>query len=134
MPVIVGMSGEVTRTVTDNDTAIALESGTVEVLATPRIVAWCEAATMAAVGSGIRDVDVCVGTHVQIEHVQPSPVGQQVTARATVTATDGRIITFEIEAVRHDSDGETLIAHGEVVRVILNREHFFERAQASGKA
>ena len=105
MAIMVGMSESVTHTVAAEDTAVSLLSGTVDVLGTPRVIAWCEEATLAAIAGGLRDSDVCVGTRITLEHVEPAAIGQEVTATASVIATDGRIVTFEVELRRDDDRG-----------------------------
>lgn len=112
----------VTHTVTDADTARALGSGDLDVLGTPRLLAWCEEATCAAVPL---DVDrTSVGTRVNLEHLAATPVGADVTATATVIHTDGRLVRLQVAA--HDSRG-TLLATGEIRRVIVDRERFLAR-------
>lgn len=127
MAVMVGMSGEVSHVVSDADTAVALSSGTADVLGTPRAVAWCEEATLRACESGVRDSDICVGTRVNLEHVQPTAVGSTVVATAEVVSVEGRIILFEVDLKRVDDEGTTLLAHGEITRVVLSREAFAAR-------
>jgi len=131
MAVMVGMTGSVTHTVGALDTAEAVGSGLVDVLATPRVVAWCEEATLVAVMPGIRDSDVCVGTRVSLEHLVALGVGATVIASATVVSTDGRIITLDVEARTPADAGDELVAHGEVVRVVLDRTRFLERVAAT---
>lgn len=117
-------SATVTHTVSDDDTAIALGSGDLPVLATPRLLAWFEAATCAAL-----DLDASstsVGTRADIEHLAASPVGAIVTATATVIHTDGRLLRFQV--VAQDADGK-LIGSGEVRRVIVDRERFMARTR-----
>jgi len=127
MAIIVGMTGSVTHEVLAADTARELGSGDVDVLGSPRVVAWCEAATLAAVNSGVKDSDVVVGIRISLEHIHPASIGESVTANATVSAADGRIVTFDVELVRNDDQGGTLLAHGEIVRVVLSREAFQAR-------
>jgi predicted thioesterase len=127
MAIIVGMTGSVTHDVLAADTARELGSGDVDVLGSPRVVAWCEAATLAAVNSGVKDSDVVVGIRISLEHIHPASIGESVTANATVSAADGRIVTFDVELVRNDDQGGTLLAHGEIVRVVLSREAFQAR-------
>ena len=106
----------------DDDTASALGSGDLPVLATPRLLAWCEEATCAAL-----DLDptrTSVGTRVELEHLAASPVGSTVTARAEVVHEDGRLLRFRVTA--HDED-ERLLATGEVRRVVVDRERFLSR-------
>lgn len=120
-------SAAITHTVTDADTAIALGSGDLPVLATPRLLAWCEEATCAAL-----DLDAAqtsVGTRVDIEHLAASPVGAEVTATATVIHTDGRLLRFQV--VAQDSTGR-LLGAGEVRRVVVDRERFMSRVGGVG--
>ena len=83
-------------TVTDDDTAVALGSGDLPVLATPRLLAWCEAATCAAIDASVTDANSSVGTRVQLEHVGASAVGSLVRVTATVAYVDGRLVRFEV--------------------------------------
>jgi predicted thioesterase len=112
-------------TVTAEDTAVALESGRLEVLATPRMLAWCEAATCAAVAPDLPEGRTSVGTRVQLEHAGASAVGAVVRVTATVAYVDGRLVRFEV-AAEQDPDGR-LVAHGEVTRVVVDRERFLAR-------
>ena len=50
------------------DTATALGSGDVAVLATPRLLAWLEAATVAAAADVVGPGETSVGTRVELEH------------------------------------------------------------------
>ena len=70
-----------TFTVTDDDTAAALGSGSLAVLGTPRLLAWCEAATCAALEGSLPPGGTSVGTRVALDHLAASPVGQQVEGR-----------------------------------------------------
>lgn len=119
-----GLTGSVTRTVTDDDTASALGSGDLEVLATPRLLAWCEAATVAALAPEVPEQRTSVGTRVEIEHLLPTPVGGQVVARATVVAVDGRLVRLQVSA--EDANGR-LVGTGTVTRVVVDRERFARR-------
>lgn len=117
-------TASVTHTVGADDTAIALGSGDLPVLATPRLLAWCEEATCAAV-----DLDTdssSVGTRIDLQHLAASAVGTVVTATATVIHTDGRLLRFQVVA---QDDSGTLIGNGEIRRVIVNRERFMARTR-----
>jgi predicted thioesterase len=116
----------VTHTVTDDDTAIALGSGDVPVLATPRLVAWCEEATCAALD--LDEATTSVGTRIELEHLAASAVGAVVTATATLISRDGRMVRFQV--VAHDDNG-TVLASGEVRRVVVDRERFLARLNDS---
>jgi predicted thioesterase len=119
-----GMRAQRTFTVTIDDTAASLRSGDLDVLATPRLLAWCEQTTCEAVGPELRDQDTTVGTRVSLEHLAASAVGARITITAEVTYVDGRLLTFSVAAT--DSAGR-LVANGEVRRVTVDRERFLSR-------
>ena len=63
----------------------------------------------------------------QLEHVAASPVGAGVTVTATVTYADGRLVRFEVVA-EHEVDGVSkVVGHGEVTRVVVDRDRFLSR-------
>ena len=112
-------------TVTEADTAAAVGSGSLPVLATPRLLAWCEAATCAAIESALADGETSVGTRVQLEHLAASPVGAELEVTATTAYVDGRLHRFSV-AARHTADGR-VVASGEVTRVVVDAERFVAR-------
>lgn len=119
-----GMRAARSFTVTSDDTALRLGSGDLEVLATPRLLAWCEQMTCAAVRDETREQDTSVGTRVMLEHLAASPVGAHLTVTAAVTYVDGRLLTFEVTATADDG---RLVAHGEIRRVTVDRQRFLSR-------
>ena len=120
-------TASVTHMVGPSDTALALGSGDLEVLATPRVLAWVEEATCAALD--LQPDQTSVGTRVDLEHLAASAVGTEVTATATVVHTDGRLVRFQV--VAQDASG-TLLASGEVRRVVVDRERFVSRITPVG--
>ena len=117
-----------TFTVTDEDTALAVGSGSLPVLGTPRLLAWCEAATCAEVEGSLAEGQTSVGTRVTLEHQRASAVGQEVEVTATTVHEDGRLRRFAVQA-RHrggSSDG-AVIGTGEVTRVVVDAERFLGR-------
>jgi fluoroacetyl-CoA thioesterase len=114
--------------VTDADTAAALGSGTLPVLATPRLLAWLEAATCAALDAELGDGETSVGTRVEVEHQAPSPVGQRLRVTARVTHADGRLRRFAVAARHLDAEGPgRLVGSGEVTRVVVDGERFLAK-------
>ena len=120
MPVEPGLTARVSARVTPADTASALGSGDVPVLGTPRLVALCEEAAIAAVAGALPDGMTSVGARIDLEHLAPSPVGATISASAVLTRVEGRSLTFSIEA----SDDRTVIGRGVVVRVAVDRDRF----------
>ncbi len=105
------------------DTAEALGSGDLPVLGTPRLLAWCEQQTVAALADLPAGAS-SVGTRVSVEHVRPSAVGESVQVRARLVHVDGRLRRFEVVAT--DEQGR-VVGHGEVTRVVVDRERFLTR-------
>jgi predicted thioesterase len=112
-------------TVTEDDTAAALGSGSLPVLGTPRLLAWLEAATCAAVEPALGPGATSVGTRVTVEHRAASPVGAVVEVSASTTYVDGRLHRFTVSA-RHAAD-QKVVATGEVTRVVVDAERFLAR-------
>src|SRR4051794_11397166 len=128
MEIEVGAGATVRRTVTEADTAATLGSGSLPVLGTPRLLAWCEAATCAVVDPVLPPGRTSVGTRVQLEHLAASPLGADLEVSATVAYADGRLLRFTVAAV--EGVDQTLVATGEVTRVVVDRERFLSRPGA----
>jgi predicted thioesterase len=118
-----------TFTVTDADTAAAVGSGSLPVLATPRLLAWCEAATCAAIEASLGDGETSVGTRIDLEHLAPTPVDGSVEVTARVVHTDGRLRRFSVSARNVGAQGRPgkLVGSGEVTRVVVDAERFLAR-------
>src|SRR5205085_2398161 len=78
MPVQTGVSATVMHVVDEEDTAIALHSGAVPVLGTPRIVALFEEAACRALEGGLAEGETSVGLRVEVTHLAPTKVGSTV--------------------------------------------------------
>ena len=115
-----GLRGESRRVVTPEMTADALGSGDVPVFGTPALLALIEEAAVTALHGALSDGQTSVGTHVEMDHLAPSRVGAEVRALATLTAVEGRALTFECEAY----DGDTLIGRAVHRRAVVDREKF----------
>ena len=122
-----GLRGEAKLVVTEADTAIALGSGTVPVLGTPRLIALCEEASCRAIAGELPSGLTTVGINVRIDHLQPSPPGAEVIAEAVLVKVDGRRLTFTVSA----SDERGLVAVGKVVRVVVDVERFMTKCGKS---
>jgi fluoroacetyl-CoA thioesterase len=120
-----GLSATVEEVVTDSDTAVALGSGDVEVLGTPRILAMLEAATVASLAGALDPALTTVGTRVELDHLAPAPVGATVRAAAELVEVAGRRLTFEVRMseVRMSEAGRD-VARGRVVRAVVDRHRF----------
>ena len=125
VPVRPGLSAEVELLVSDADTAISLRSGNVPVLATPRLLALCEEATVRALVNELDPGMTSVGMQVQLDHLAPTAVGHRVAAEATVEKINGRRIIFTVSV----NDERGLVAVGRVTRVVVEIERFIEKTR-----
>lgn len=117
-----GLTASLELPVTGQDTAEALGSGDLPVLGTPRLLAWLEAATCAAISESLPPGRTSVGTRVAVEHLSASPIGAVVTTQATLTRVEGRTLTFEVVAA--DSESGRVLGRGEIIRAVVERERF----------
>jgi fluoroacetyl-CoA thioesterase len=118
-----GARAEVKLTVEDDDTAVALHSGDVPVLGTPRVVALCEEATVAAVEGRLANGQTSVGMRIQLDHLQPNAIGSTVAAEAVLEKVEGRKLMFNVSVRDHRG----LVACGKVTRVVVDKDRFLEQ-------
>lgn len=119
-----GLTATISHEVTHSDTASAMGSGDVEVLATPKVVALCEAAAIEALKGELDEEQTTVGVRISIDHSAPTIPGCTVIARASLERVDGRTLEFAVQM----SDGAGEIATGLHVRVIVDRQKFGQLA------
>jgi fluoroacetyl-CoA thioesterase len=124
MALVPGLRAAFDHTVADQDTAVALGSGDVPVLATPRVLALAERAAVAAVAGAIGPGATTVGVRVELEHLAASVVGATVRVSAELERVDGRVLEFAVEL----RDGARLAARGHVTRVLVDRDAFLATA------
>ena len=109
--------------VTESVLAISMGSGDLPVLATPAMMALMENAAMLAVAPHLPEGSTTVGGHISASHIKPTPIGETVTATATVVKVDGKKIEFEVKA----HCGDILLGEGSHLRFIVDREKFMSR-------
>jgi fluoroacetyl-CoA thioesterase len=111
--------------VAEADTARAVGSGDVDVLATPRLVALCEQAACEALRPHLAEGQISVGFRAEITHLVPVLVGRTVSATASLERADGRRFFFNVTV----TDNCGLVAGGKVVRVAVDVDGFMEKAR-----
>ena len=122
-----GLEGSVTLTVGNADSAIAMGSGDVAVLATPRVVALMEAAAVAAIEDALPRGFTSVGSRIEVDHLAPTAIGGDVVAYAVVTGVEGRSVGFDVTV----DEGGSTVARGSHVRVVVERGRFVARLAGS---
>jgi fluoroacetyl-CoA thioesterase len=119
-----GLEATFRYTVTEADTAAAIGSGEVPVLATPRVLALAERATVAAVAGALEAGATTVGTRVELDHLAPSPVGAELKVQAVLEQVTGRRLVFAVRL----RDGGRPVASGRVTRVVVDTAAFLRDA------
>ncbi len=116
----VGDKGELIREVSEELTIASLEAGLPAVMGTPAMVLLMELAAAKIMNPYVPEGRMSVGVEVNVQHLAATPMGDQVTARATVMEVAGNLVKFEVEA--HDS--VQLVGQGTHIRAVIDLERF----------
>jgi len=125
-----GLSQEIPFSVTPELTAKAVGSGTLEVLATPILIARMEQAAWTAAAPSLEAGSSTVGTLMNVKHLSPTPLGMHVTCRAELTEVDGRRLVFRVTA--WDAAGP--VGEGIHERAVIQNDRFLEKAAKKAAA
>ena len=121
-----GIKGTKEIMVTSENTAKTMGSGTLDVFATPAMIALMENTAYESVASELEEGSGTVGTALNVKHVAATPVGMKVTCETELIKVDGRALTFSVKAF----DEKGLIGEGEHERFIVVNEKFQAKADA----
>ena len=106
--------------------ASAMRSGSLEVFATPALVALMESAACAALDGHLEAGQTSVGVRLEISHLAATPPGVEVRARAELVEVDGRRLVFRVEAF----DSQDRIGEGSHERALVDPQRLLARANA----
>ena len=115
---------EVSVEVGEDNTAVAVGSGSLEVFGTPCMIALMEKATVNAVAPFLENDETTVGTQINVSHCKASAVGASITARAELSEVQGRKLVFDVSAV--DDKGD-VIGEGRIERFVVFAERFMSK-------
>lgn len=121
-----GIKYSLERTVGNDMTARVMSSGTLDVFATPAMIALIEETAWRSVAPYLEEGCATVGTRLDVMHVAPTPVGMKVRCDVELTEVDGRRLVFSVSVA--DECGE--IGRGTHERFIINEEKFQNKANA----
>lgn len=119
-----GITGHQETIVTVENTAKTMKSGTLDVFATPAMIALMEQTAYESVAGELEEGYGTVGTMLNVKHVSATPLGMKVTCESTLTKIDGRALTFEVKAF----DERGLIGEGTHERFLVQNEKFQGKA------
>ena len=122
MTLTTGIHGEQSVAVTNENTAKTMGSGTLDVFATPALVALAEKTCWMSVAEALDEGCGTVGTKLELEHTAPTPVGMTVTCESELVAVEGRLQTRFWE----DKQGNKRKS----VEVVADRVYFAESKKA----
>lgn len=126
MEFTVGLKGEATVMADSSNTASAMGSGSLEVFATPSMIALMEKAATNALKDIMPSDSSSVGTLVNVKHTAATPSGLQVTAKAELIEVDGKRLVFAVEAF----DDKDKIGEGLHERFIINIDRFMSKTNS----
>ena len=122
----IGSVGEASETVLHTNTAKAMGSGSLDVYATPAMLALMEKAACEIGNPCLDDATTSVGISVNLSHDAATLVGKTVNAKAVLVGVDGRKLTFKITV----SDDYGTIGQGPHERFLVNKEKFLGKLAA----
>lgn len=125
-----GIKFSIERRVTEHMTARMMGSGTLDVFATPSMIALIEETAWRSVAPHLESGMATVGTLLNVAHVAPTPVGMTVKCETELTEVDGRRLVFSVTV--SDEYGE--IGRGTHERFIINEEKFQKKADTKKEA
>ena len=115
-----GLRHSETLVVEHKDTAAVYGSGSLEVFATPAMIALMEKTCLEGVNDKIGEGNTTVGIAVNIKHLKASPVGALIRCDAHLVEVDRKRLVFEVRCF----EGETLIGEGIHERFVVDSEKF----------
>ncbi|MCQ2195034.1 MAG: thioesterase family protein [Paludibacteraceae bacterium] len=120
----VGQTYTQTIIVREQDSAVALGSGGLNVFGTPAMIAYMEGTALTMVKNDLPEGSDTVGIEINVKHCKASAIGAKITFSATITEIDGRRIAYSIEA--KDEKGD-LIGSAEHQRFIVDKDRFMSK-------
>lgn len=121
-----GIKGSASDVVSECNSARTMGSGTVDLLATPSMVALMEKAAWTSVEDQLPSGSGTVGISINVKHLSPSPFYMKVTAESELIEIDRKKLTFKVTAF----DEKELIGEGIHERFIIEEAMFQERANS----
>ncbi len=116
--------------VQESQTALQMGSGSIEVFATPAMIALMENTAMRSIESHLGEGETTVGTFIQADHLKASVVGENLICHSIATEQNGREITFEVKVT---DAKQNLVGRAIHKRFVVKKERFFEKAKEMAK-
>ena len=126
--IYIGTKCQLEQVVTDQLTAAAVGSGLLNVFGTPYMIGMMGNGAQTALQTFLEEGQGSVGTHLDVSHTAPTPVGMKVFVEAEIISVseNGKMIDFKLKA--WDEKGP--IGEGTHTRAIINNERFLAKCNA----
>jgi predicted thioesterase len=111
-------------------TADHIGSGSIQVLATPMMIAFMEITSLSLLDKYLPDGYSSVGSEVNVRHLAPSPLGSTIRVQAGITQIEGERILLDVKAW----EGQTLVGIGSHTRHLIEVKRFMKRVKRSKKS
>ena len=121
------VKGEALTIVNSTNTAVAAQSGSLQVFGTPFMIALMEKATCNAVSDLLEEGETTVGTNIDVSHIKASGMGAVVKATAILSEVHDRKLIFDVVAKEENS---SVIGRGTIERFVVNGERFMKKVEA----
>lgn len=121
-----GITGKCSVLVDKSNSAKTIGSGTLDVFATPAMIALMEKTAWQSIAPYLDAGQGSVGTRIEITHDAPTPLGMMVTCESKLLKVDGRRLVFDVTAF----DDTGMIGKGKHERFIIVDETFQAKANA----
>ena len=122
----INMTGKESVTVTEENTAATVGSGSLRVFATPSLAALIEKAACNCLLGRLEEGTTSVGTVLDIKHMAATPVGMKAEAIVTLVEIDGRRLVFDVTVW----DEKEKISEGVHERFIVNSDRFMTKVNS----
>ena len=122
----VGMTNEETFRVEEQQTAAHVGSGALRVLATSSMIGFMESVSHRLLAQRLPQGYSSVGVMVEVRHLAPTPMGEQVRVRSEVVGIEGSRVEFTIQAW----DAQEKIGEGRHQRAVIEQARFLRRVEA----
>jgi predicted thioesterase len=99
------------------------QRGEHKIFSTPNMVQFLEWAAIDALKPVLRADQISVGTHVDVKHLAPTPLGMRIRAEAKVREVDGARVVFDVEL----SDGIDKVGSATHERYVLDLDRYMRR-------
>ncbi|MBR5682223.1 MAG: thioesterase family protein [Ruminococcus sp.] len=121
-----GITGTSELTVGNENLAVNVGSGSLEVFATPDMIMLMEKAACSCISEYLENDETSVGTEINVKHISATPNHMKVCAEAELTEINGRELIFSVKA--YDEAGD--IGEGTHKRFIVYGEKFTSKANS----